>query len=88
MKNQYFLQTFSLFLITLANKSLEENNNYLEETSFPGIDAFNNFINNFNYDDEKRKKIFLPDVEKVVDETKYFEELKNNLIKLLQNIIR
>lgn len=64
-----------------TNKSLEENNNYLEETSFPGIDAFNNFINNFNYDDEKRKKIFLPDVEKVVDETKYFEELKNNLIK-------
>ena len=30
MKNQYFLQTFSLFLITLANKSLEESLNDIE----------------------------------------------------------
>ena len=30
MKNQYFLQNFSLFLITLANKSLEENINSIE----------------------------------------------------------
>ena len=30
MKNQYFLQTFSLFLITLANKSLEESLNKIE----------------------------------------------------------
>ena len=30
MKNQYFLQTFSLFLITLANKSLEESLNNIE----------------------------------------------------------
>ena len=30
MKNQYFLQTFSLFLITLSNKSLEESMNNIE----------------------------------------------------------
>ena len=30
MKNQYFLQTFSLFLISLSNKSLEESMNNIE----------------------------------------------------------
>ena len=64
-----------------TNKSLEENNDYLEETNFPGIDDFNNFVGSFRYNDNKSKKYSLPDIERVNEKIKDFEEQKNNLMK-------
>ena len=89
MKNQYFLQTFSLFLITLANKSLEENLNSIDEKELLNITKkrINNKILDKNLSLAFIHLNILNMLDKLLSQNIYFlnDEILNKLLDCLEN---
>ena len=91
MKNQYFLQTFSLFLITLANKSLEENLNSIDEKEL--LNTTKKRINNKILDKNLSLAFIhlniLNMLDKLLSQNIYFlnDEILNKLLDCLESSI-